>query len=190
MIFPIRHRSGLEPTIKHITDTRKLVAFRSHERQIIDERPVQIQFVFNIMRKRMKIELRDHTILYNITMGQSEANAGRVATVIHDLKLADTLFNNPEGLNAPILTGNFRLSESAKYKLTLARAIVAQPKLVVIDDSILTLEKSEKLQILGYLMDKSHGWSLICISNDPHIAALCDRQIYLEEGKIINRPIS
>lgn len=140
----------------------------------------------NVMNK----QIYDSTILYNITMGQSEANAGRVATVIHDLKLADTLFNNPEGLNAPILTGNFRLSESAKYKLTLARALVAQPKLVVIDDTILTLEKSEKLQILGYLMDKAHGWSLICISNDPHIAALCDRQIYLEEGKIINQPLS
>jgi ABC-type bacteriocin/lantibiotic exporter with double-glycine peptidase domain len=129
----------------------------------------------------------DSTILYNITMGRSEATAEKVAEIIHDLKLAGTLFNNPEGLNAPILSGNFRLSESAKYKLTLARALVTNPKLVLIDDTILTLERSEKLQILSYLMDKKHGWSLIFISNDTAIANLCDQHMYLEDGKMANK---
>ncbi|MBK9336913.1 MAG: hypothetical protein IPM98_10120 [Lewinellaceae bacterium] len=43
----------------------------------------------------------------------------------------------------------------------------------------------DRLRIGRLLTDRSHNWTLICVTADPLLASLCDRVIVLQEGQIV-----
>lgn len=127
----------------------------------------------------------DCTILNNITMGRADATPERVAQIIHDLNLASTLYSHPDGLQANTLSGEVQFSDSTLYKLTMARALVTQPELVIIDDHIMTLSAADREHFIRYILDKKHHWTVVIISNQPELLASCDSQIKMESGRIL-----
>jgi len=126
----------------------------------------------------------DGTLMNNITMGQAEATPEKVAEIVKALDISDVLYKHPQGLMADALSGDVQLSESSLYKLTMARSLVVGPKLVILDDHILTLSQKDRGHLLDYIFDSKRQWSVLAISNDESIVRLCDRQLYLEKGKL------
>lgn len=78
------------------------------------------------------------------------------------------------------------LSGGQKQRLAVARAIVNEPRIIFADeptgnlDSV-TGDKVEKL-LFGY--NKSNGVTLIIVTHDPELAAKCDMQIDIKDGKV------
>jgi putative ABC transport system ATP-binding protein len=78
------------------------------------------------------------------------------------------------------------LSGGQKQRLAVARAIVNEPRIIFADeptgnlDSV-TGDKVEKL-LFGY--NKSNGVTLIIVTHDPELAAKCDMQINIKDGKV------
>lgn len=126
----------------------------------------------------------DGTIFENISMGITRTNIYDVMSAIENVGLADTVNALPDGLNTQLIAGGKGFSTSTIKKICLARAVAEKPRLLIINDFLGSLDKSEKLKILNYLFDAKNKWTLICVTNDPAFLAFCDKILVLDNGYV------
>ena len=78
------------------------------------------------------------------------------------------------------------LSGGQKQRLAIARAIVNKPKLIFADEPTGNLDSTtgEKVIKLLFNLNKSLGSTLIMVTHDHDLAARCDAQVHIKDGKI------
>jgi len=78
------------------------------------------------------------------------------------------------------------LSGGQKQRLAVARAIVNQPRIIFADEPTGNLDSvtGEKVEDLLFRYNKANGVTLIIVTHDPDLAAKCDIQIQIKDGKI------
>jgi ABC-type transport system involved in cytochrome bd biosynthesis fused ATPase/permease subunit len=59
----------------------------------------------------------------------------------------------------------------------LARALVAQPRLLVVDDEMAHFDSEAAARVMDVLFDEGAPWSLVVVSHDPEWLERCDRVI-------------
>lgn len=80
------------------------------------------------------------------------------------------------------------LSGGQKQRLAIARAIANKPKLIFADEPTGNLDSTTGEKIIDLLFDlnKTMGSTLIIVTHDHELAAKCQIQIQLKDGKILN----
>ena len=126
--------------------------------------------------------LFDGTILENITMGRENIPFENVQWAITNLGLTDFIKSLPEGYNTAVRAQGKPFSRGSIDKLILARAIVGNPKLVLIKDAFTTLKKKERERIFAFLTDRSNPWTLVISTSDEGLKSYVDRTILLKDG--------
>lgn len=81
--------------------------------------------------------------------------------------------------------GRLWLKDTIADKIILARAIVQNPELLVLNESQLVFNQDERLELIKRFIDPAHHWTLIVVSKDPEIMQMFDRILIFEDGKII-----
>jgi putative ABC transport system ATP-binding protein len=78
------------------------------------------------------------------------------------------------------------LSGGQKQRLAIARAIVNQPQILFADEPTGNLDTTtgEQVENLLFSYNKDHGTTLIIVTHDETLAAKCDLQIFLVDGRI------
>ncbi len=78
------------------------------------------------------------------------------------------------------------LSGGQKQRLAIARAIVTKPSIIFADEPTGNLDSTtgEKIENLLFSLNKSTGATLIIVTHDEELAARCEEQIYIKDGKI------
>lgn len=125
------------------------------------------------------------TILENITLGRSEVPTQRVLEVAEKVGLTDFIRKNPQGLNTELLPSGQNIPRSTITKILIARAIITEPNLLVMEEPLGNLTFRDRLRIGRLLIDRKNRWTFICATADPLLASLCDRVLVLREGQII-----
>ncbi len=128
--------------------------------------------------------LFDGTILDNITMGRAGISPSQVTEVLEAMGLSQRVAEMKEGLYTYGQSGDSRLSRTAQFKITLARAIVAKPKILFVGEYFSHFSKSEKKQLLQFLTDPRHNWIVIFVSNHPMVREHCSRILFMKEGQL------
>lgn len=78
------------------------------------------------------------------------------------------------------------LSGGQKQRVCIARAIVNNPKIIFADEPTGNLDSGTGKKIIDLLFDlNKHGATLIIVTHDEDLAALCGRQIRIVDGKIV-----
>jgi putative ABC transport system ATP-binding protein len=82
------------------------------------------------------------------------------------------------------------LSGGQKQRLAIARAIVNNPKVLFADEPTGNLDSAtgEVIENLLFNYNKKNGTTLIIVTHDPDLAAKCDIQISMKDGKIVSLP--
>jgi len=80
-----------------------------------------------------------------------------------------------------------QLSGGEQQRTALARAFVIGPKLLLADEPTGNLDGETGQQVVDLLFElrAAHGTTLMLITHDPGLAARCDRQIALSDGRIL-----
>ncbi len=80
------------------------------------------------------------------------------------------------------------LSGGQKQRLAIARAIVNKPKLLLADEPTGNLDSTTGETIIKLLFDlnKTMGSTLVIVTHDPELAARCDMQIAVKDGRILS----
>lgn len=129
-------------------------------------------------------DIFDGTLLENITVGK-QISIDKVVNVLERVGLRTTVSSWPDGLSTQVLSGGKGLTSSMVHRIILARCLVKDPKMIILNDFFSGLSKSEKLQMVQSAMHENSHWTFVAVSNDPMIMAVCDRIIVLDQGKLI-----
>ena len=87
-----------------------------------------------------------------------------------------------QSLNTVVGIGNAELSRDQIQQLSLARIVVANPHIVILDESTTQLELADAQDSIRGILA---GRTVIIISHDSRIASLADRFVYLDDGRIV-----
>lgn len=128
--------------------------------------------------------LFDGTIMENITLGRPNISFDNVRMIIEKLGLRDFVKSQPEGYETHVMAQGRPFSRGNIDKLILARALVGNPKLVLVKDAFTTLKPAEREQIFDFLTDRSNPWTLIISTSDAELRSKVDRVIILENGTL------
>ena len=80
------------------------------------------------------------------------------------------------------------LSGGQKQRVCIARAIVNQPEIIFADEPTGNLDSATGKKIIDILFDlnQKKGITLIIVTHDAELAAKCQRQIHIADGRIVN----
>ncbi len=76
------------------------------------------------------------------------------------------------------------MSYTIAKKIILARAIIKQPKVMILEDPLDQFNLEETVRIINYLTDAKRPWALIVVSSKKSWRTQCNQTITLEKGEI------
>jgi len=125
------------------------------------------------------------TLLENLTVGR-EIDQHKILEILGNIGLASFVNQLTLGYETEIGPQGKRLPGSVAQKIILARNLLKEPRLMIVEDIFKNLEKTEKLKIFQYILQNNKDRTVIVVSKDPDIMQLTDRIITLDEGKVVD----
>lgn len=129
-------------------------------------------------------EIFHGTLKENICLGENSIS-------YHDMdKLAGIVGLKPfidelkEGYNLELQPAGQRLSGRIIKKILLMRALIHNPKLLLLEEPWLGLEEQYIKQVQEYLLEKLPGTTILIVSNDEDFSRKCDKVIVLDNGNM------
>jgi ATP-binding cassette subfamily B protein len=133
------------------------------------------------------------TFLFDGTIGENIAYGRRGATpaeIAHAAKLANAhefIEKLPEGYDSIIGERGVKLSGGQRQRLTIARAILADPKILILDEATSNLDTESERLIQGSLHTLMGGRTSFVIAHRLSTIAHADRILVLENGRVIEQ---
>ncbi len=120
----------------------------------------------------------------NITMGNKQLSQSAITEIIEKCGLVSFLESLPEGLDSRLDPTGKRLPMKTRQGILLARALLGQRQLVLMEEPFTGIERDYKLKVLDFLNNERES-TVIIASNDEEVAKRCTKILYLEQGKLI-----
>jgi ABC-type bacteriocin/lantibiotic exporter with double-glycine peptidase domain len=130
-------------------------------------------------------EIFKGSLLENITLGRPDATLNDVLRTCESVGLSEFLRQLPQGINTELLPGGKNIPRSIITKILVSRAIIKEPKMLVMEEPLSFLNLRDRLRIARLLVERSSPWTLVVFTQDPLLASLCDKLIVLSNGKIV-----
>jgi ATP-binding cassette subfamily B protein len=127
------------------------------------------------------------TIDNNIAFGSSGMSDDNIIQAAMDADLHDNIIDLPEGFNTVLGERGITLSGGQKQRLSIARALIRGPKILILDDSLSAVDTKTENNILNNLKTIMKGRTSIIISHRVSSAKLADFIIVLDDGNIVEQ---
>lgn len=121
----------------------------------------------------------------NIVLGLPGATDAAVADAVGLSRLDGDLALLPEGILTVVGERGFTLSGGQRQRATLARAAVGGPRILLLDDSLSSVDADTERAILGGLALRLAGRTCILVTHRPSTLSAMDRIVVLEEGRVV-----
>jgi ATP-binding cassette, subfamily B, multidrug efflux pump len=132
-----------------------------------------------------KATLFTGTVIENIRWGREEATIEEIELA---LKIADAsgfITSSPEGYDTRIGQGGVNFSGGQKQRLSIARALVKKPEILILDDSTSAVDVGTEARIKDSLKEVASGLTCLLIAQRISSVVDADRIIVLEDGEIV-----
>jgi putative ABC transport system ATP-binding protein len=136
----------------------------------IDMRQIDLYAMRQHVAYVQNIETIEDSILNNLTLHHPDTSLQQVQQVLKELGLDDAINALPNGLGTHLLPSGAPLTNLQARILMVARALLTQPKLMVIDSLLDSLHGEELETVCRALKSDINGWSLIVVTALPGIA--------------------
>lgn len=123
------------------------------------------------------------SLRYNLKMANEDAKDEELIQVLEKVGLKN-YFLNKEGLDTLLNSDGGNLSGGQKQRLSLARAVLKSPKLLILDESISNIDIESEQLILTLLQEMKKSMNIILITHRLRNAENADYIYYMEDGKI------
>jgi ATP-binding cassette subfamily B multidrug efflux pump len=131
--------------------------------------------------------LFSESIAENIRFGRRDASAGDVEKSAGLAGLSGDVASFPQGLETLIGERGITLSGGQKQRTAIARALVRDPVILILDDSLSAVDTNTEEQILRALREIRKGRTALIVSHRVSSVKDADTIIVIDEGRIIER---
>jgi ABC-type bacteriocin/lantibiotic exporter with double-glycine peptidase domain len=143
----------------------------------------------NHYRSQLGLSLSDETpfegsIRDNLVFGNRQVTDLVIFNALDTVGLNQFLKEQPNGLETVLYPEGKQMSYTIAKKIILARAIIKQPRIMILEDPLDQFNLEETTKIIRYLTDVKRPWSLIVVSSKKSWKAQCKQTITLEKGEI------
>ena len=128
--------------------------------------------------------LFNDTVRNNIAFAKLHASADEVERAAKLSGAHEFILRLPKGYATVIGERGFSLSGGQRQRIAIARAIVANPRVLVLDDATSAVDPSKEGEIREAMKTVMSGRTTIVIAHRPGTIALADRVMLLDEGKV------
>ncbi|WP_261806534.1 ABC transporter ATP-binding protein [Lapidilactobacillus luobeiensis] len=125
------------------------------------------------------------TIRSNLQWGAAQANDAQLWQALKTAQAAEFVQALPAGLDAPVERGGRNFSGGQKQRLTIARALVKQAPLLLLDDATSALDYLTEANFLHELRQQSWKKNTLLVSQRIGTVAHCDRVMVLRNGRLV-----
>jgi ABC-type transport system involved in cytochrome bd biosynthesis fused ATPase/permease subunit len=115
-------------------------------------------------------DLFDGTVLENVIAGRSRVSTTEARAALDKVGLLEALRSWPKGLDTPITSTGWPLTQGHALQLLIARAIVGTPRLIVINESLESLDAPACAKCVEALTHPSTPWTLIALVERTAVA--------------------
>ena len=125
------------------------------------------------------------TIRENIAFGKLDATDKEIVEAARLAQIYDEMMEFPEGMNTVIGEKGITLSGGQRQRIAIARAILMNPPIFILDDALSSVDIQTEEKILEGLEKFLQGKTSILITHRIAPLRRADRIIVLEEGRIV-----
>jgi ABC-type multidrug transport system fused ATPase/permease subunit len=123
----------------------------------------------------------------NLLFARPEATEAQLWEVLARARLADLVAALPDGLDTVVGERGYRLSGGERQRLTIARLLLARPRVVVLDEATAHLDSTSEAAVQEALAEALHGRTAIVIAHRLSTVRAADLILVVEEGRVVER---
>ena len=125
------------------------------------------------------------TIRENLRWGNADATGEEMERALSDAQALEIVKAKPEGLDSPVAQNGKNLSGGQRQRLTIARALIKKPEILILDDSASALDYATDLALRRSLAALSYKPTVFIVSQRASSILHADKIAVLDEGKIV-----
>ncbi len=125
------------------------------------------------------------TVRNNIAYGRPDATQEEVVRAAKLAKLHDFVASLPQGYDTPVGERGVTLSGGQRQRLAIARTLLIDPKVIILDDSMSSVDAETERAIYEAITQHFKGKTIILITQRPSTMRLADRIIVMDDGKVV-----
>jgi len=125
------------------------------------------------------------TLAENIRYKRPEATDAEVAAAARDAGLTRALERLPDGLATEIGEGGVGLSVGERQRLQIARALVSQPRILILDEATANLDYATELDVKAALEDMRRGRTTLIIAHRYSMVRDADHVVVIDAGRVV-----
>lgn len=175
-------KSSLVNLIPHYYDaTKGRVTVNGRDVKSVDKEELRSNIGF-VMQKAV---LFAGTVRDNIKWGKKDATDEEINEALRIAQVYDNVYAK-EGLDTLIEQNGVNLSGGQKQRLSIARAIVSKPEIIVLDDSASALDFATEKALREAILSLDYKPTLFIVSERTSSILSADKIIVLEDGQIVD----
>ena len=125
------------------------------------------------------------TIRENMQWAAPNADDDAIWRALEIAQAADFVRSKPGMLDAPVETAGRNFSGGQRQRLTIARALVPQPKILILDDSASALDFATDAALRRAIKEKTKGMTVFIVSQRAASVQRADHILVLDDGRLV-----
>ncbi|WP_028849310.1 ABC transporter ATP-binding protein [Thermocrispum municipale] len=127
------------------------------------------------------------TIRANLSYANPRADDEEIWSALERARLADLVRSLPDQLDTVVGERGYRLSGGERQRLTIARLLLAKPRVVVLDEATAHLDSESEVAVGEALADALEGRTALVIAHRLSTVRAADQILVVEDGRIVER---
>jgi ATP-binding cassette subfamily B protein len=162
---------------------------------LIDGRPIR-QFPLDTLRRQIGFVPQEtflfsdtirENIAYGIAQEDGEATPADIQAAADAANIAQDIESFPEGYNTTVGERGITLSGGQKQRTAIARALLRNPSILILDDALSSVDTNTEDKILNHLREIMQGRTTIFISHRVSTVRNADSIAVLHQGRIVEQ---
>jgi ABC-type multidrug transport system fused ATPase/permease subunit len=146
-------------------------------------------YSFHQLRHRIglvpqKAVLFQGTIADNLRWGREDATVEEMERALSIAQASDVIASKKNGLEEVVLQGGKNFSGGQRQRLTIARALLREPEILILDDSASALDLATDAKLRQALRQETGSMTVFLVSQRASTIAQADRILVLEDGRL------
>ena len=164
----------------------------------VDEGAVRLNDVdvrdlsFDAIRSTLGMVTQDghlfhESIRNNLLLANVDATEEELWSALTRARLKDLIASLPAGLDTVVGERGYRLSGGERQRLTIARLLLAHPRVVILDEATASLDSTSEAAVTAALGEALEGRTALVIAHRLSTVRAADQIVVLEDGRVVEQ---